>query len=97
MTTGLQNQKVAVDSAQWLLYRYNPDRAAQGENPLVLDSRAPKAPLDQYLGLENRFKMLTKTHPDVARKLFTEAQRDVMARWRMYEYLAARAPEGAEQ
>ncbi len=41
MTTGMQNQKAAVDSGQWLLYRYNPDRAAAGENPLQLDSRTP--------------------------------------------------------
>ena len=40
MTTGMQNQKAAVDSGQWLLYRYNPDRAKKGENPLQLDSSA---------------------------------------------------------
>ncbi len=97
MEKGMQNQKAAVDTGQWLLYRYNPERAANGENPLILDSRAPKAPLEQYLNLENRFKMLTKTHPDVARRLFAEAQNDVTARWRMYEYLAARTTEGAAQ
>ena len=97
MERGMQNQKAAVDTGQWLLYRYNPARAAEGENPLMLDSRAPKAPLESYLTLENRFKMLTKTHPDVARRLFAEAQNDVNARWRMYEYLAARTTEGAAQ
>ena len=38
MTTALQNQKAAVNAAQWLLYRYDPSRAAHGENPLQLDS-----------------------------------------------------------
>jgi pyruvate-ferredoxin/flavodoxin oxidoreductase len=42
MTTAMQNQKAAVHSAQWLLYRYNPDRVALGENPLQLDA-APAA------------------------------------------------------
>src|SRR5205823_5013859 len=41
MTTAMQNQKAAVNSGQWLLYRYNPDKAALGENPLHLDSAPP--------------------------------------------------------
>ena len=43
MTTAMQNQKAAVNSGQWLLYRYDPRRAATGENPLQLDSRKPEA------------------------------------------------------
>ncbi len=97
METGMRNQKAAVDTGQWLLYRFNPDRALQGENPLILDSRAPKAPLEQYLNMENRFKMLGKTHPDTAKTLFAEAQRDVTARWRMYDYLASRTTEGGAE
>ncbi len=93
MTTGMQNQKAAVDSGQWLLYRFHPDRAQQGENPLQLDSRAPKIPLEQYLYRENRFKMLTKSQPEQARQLLKEAQADVYSRWHLYEYLAARQPE----
>jgi pyruvate-ferredoxin/flavodoxin oxidoreductase len=89
MTTGMQNQKVAVESGQWLLYRYNPQRTKQGENPLTLDSRAPKIPVEQYLMMENRFKMLTLSKPEVAKQLFKEAQEDVDTRWAMYEYLAA--------
>jgi pyruvate-ferredoxin/flavodoxin oxidoreductase len=41
MSTGMSDQKLAVESGHWLLYRYNPERAQQGENPLTLDSRAP--------------------------------------------------------
>jgi pyruvate-ferredoxin/flavodoxin oxidoreductase len=102
MTTGMQNQKAAVESGQWLLYRYNPQRAEQGENPLTLDSRAPKIPVQQYLMMENRFKMLTLSKPEVAKRLFKEAQEDVDTRWAMYEYLAARPfsangnPDGAQ-
>ena len=92
MATGMQNQKAAVDSGQWLLYRFNPDRERQGANPLQLDSRAPKIPLDQYLYQENRFRMLTRSHSDAARLLLKEAQEDVYTRWHLYEYLAARTP-----
>jgi pyruvate-ferredoxin/flavodoxin oxidoreductase len=90
MATAMQNQKAAVNSGQWLLYRFHPDRAEQGENPLQLDSRSPKIPLEKYLYLENRFKMLTKSSPAVAKQLLKEAQQDVADRWHLYEYLAAR-------
>ena len=90
MSTGVRNQKAAVESGQWLLYRYNPDRARLGENPLQLDSSAPKLKLEEYMTMENRFKMLTKSKPDVAKRLFQEAQRDVETRWRFFEQLAQR-------
>jgi pyruvate-ferredoxin/flavodoxin oxidoreductase len=90
MTTAMQNQKAAVNSAQWLLYRYNPDRAALGENPLQLDSPAPRTKLTDFFKLENRFKMLDKIDPDAAKELLGRAQEDVSARRGLYEYLAAR-------
>ncbi|BAY12148.1 pyruvate:ferredoxin (flavodoxin) oxidoreductase [Calothrix sp. NIES-2098] len=90
MSTAMQNQKAAVDSGQWLLYRFNPERVKQGENPLQLDSRSPKLPIEQYMYLENRFKMLTKSSPEAAKQLLQEAQEDVNTRWQMYQYLAAR-------
>ncbi|MFQ5665860.1 MAG: pyruvate:ferredoxin (flavodoxin) oxidoreductase [Candidatus Binatia bacterium] len=99
MTTAMQNQKAAVDTGQWLLYRFNPARAAQGENRLQLDSRAPRMPVEKYLYRENRFKMLTKSKPEEAKRLLAAAQRDVDARWQLYQYLAARqrasSPQGA--
>jgi pyruvate-ferredoxin/flavodoxin oxidoreductase len=88
MTTGMQNQKAAVESGQWLLYRYNPERAKTGENPLQLDSGAPKLPLGRYMYMENRFKMLTKSNPEDAKQLLKEAQDDVNVRWRLYQHLA---------
>jgi pyruvate-ferredoxin/flavodoxin oxidoreductase len=90
MGRGLQNQKAAVESGQWLLYRYNPERAAAGENPLTLDSRAPKIPIEQYLNMEARFKMLTRSRPDDARRLYAEAAHDAADRRALYEYLAGR-------
>jgi pyruvate-ferredoxin/flavodoxin oxidoreductase len=93
MSTAMQNQKAAVDTGRWLLYRYHPDRIHQGENPLQLDSRAPKLPLEQSMYLENRFKMLTKMKPEAAKELLKSAQTDVHTRWQMYEYLANRKIE----
>jgi pyruvate-ferredoxin/flavodoxin oxidoreductase len=90
MTRAMRNQKAAVDSGQWLLYRFNPERAKQGENPLHLDSTKPKIKVQDYLYMENRFKMLLKTRPADAKRLFKDVQNDVNSRWKLYEYLAAR-------
>jgi pyruvate-ferredoxin/flavodoxin oxidoreductase len=90
MSTAMQNQRAAVDSGRWLLYRYHPDRIKQGENPLQLDSRSPKIPIENSMYMENRFKMLTKINPETAKELLKEAQNDVNTRWQMYQYLAAR-------
>jgi pyruvate-ferredoxin/flavodoxin oxidoreductase len=90
MTTGMQNQKAAVDSGQWLLYRYNPLRAEAGENPLTLDSRAPVRRVQDFLLMETRFKMLTKSKPEEAQELWNQAQHDAEVRFKLYEYLAKR-------
>ncbi|MHC1768971.1 MAG: pyruvate:ferredoxin (flavodoxin) oxidoreductase [Verrucomicrobiia bacterium] len=90
MGIGARQQKLAVESGQWLLYRYDPRRAMNGEAPLQLDSQAAKTKLQEYLLSENRFKMLTKSKPEEARKYFQQAQQDADARWQFYQYLAAR-------
>ncbi|HKU26982.1 MAG TPA: pyruvate:ferredoxin (flavodoxin) oxidoreductase, partial [Candidatus Sulfotelmatobacter sp.] len=90
MTTAMSDQKVAVDSGQWLLYRYNPERAALGENPLALDSRAPTRKVQDFLLQQTRFKMLTKSKPEEAERLWKMAQHDAERRFHMYEYLAGR-------
>jgi pyruvate-ferredoxin/flavodoxin oxidoreductase len=90
MTTAMHDQKAAVNSAQWLLYRYNPERAALGENPLQLDSSPPRMKVEDYFKLENRFRMLGKTHPAAAKELAIRAQTDADTRRGLYEYLAAR-------
>jgi pyruvate-ferredoxin/flavodoxin oxidoreductase len=95
MTTSISDQKVAVESGQWLLYRYNPEKAAIGENPLALDSRTPSRKVQEYLLQQTRFKMLTKSKPEDAERLWKAAQEDVERRFHMYEYLAARKLEPA--
>ena len=89
MRTAFDQQQLAVDSGAWILYRYDPRRAEQGLNPLQLDSKAPKIPFKDYAYNETRFKMLTQSDPERAARLLELAQKDVDARWRMYEQLAA--------
>jgi len=93
MTTAMSDQKVAVESGQWLLYRYNPERELAGENPLVLDSRAPTRKVQEYLLQQTRFKMLTKSKPEVAEHLWKQAQQDAEHRYRLYESMATRKLE----
>jgi pyruvate-ferredoxin/flavodoxin oxidoreductase len=88
MEKGLQQQKLAVDSGYWPLFRYNPALALEGKNPLVLDSKAPKIPVREYAYNETRFKMLTKSKPEEAKKLITLLQEDVNERWHMYENMS---------
>ena len=89
MTTGMKNQKAAVDSGHWPLFRYNPDLAKEGKNPLKLESKGLKIPFRDYAYLETRYKMLTKSHPELAEKLMQEAQKDVTDRFHLYEQMAA--------
>jgi pyruvate-ferredoxin/flavodoxin oxidoreductase len=90
MGVGARQQKLAVETGQWLLYRFDPRRAAAGDNPLQLDSQAAKSKVQDYLLSENRFKMLTKSKPEEAKKLFAMAQVDADHRWKFYEYLSGR-------
>lgn len=88
MQTAMTHQKAIVDSGRWLLYRYNPALKGTGQNPLHLDSGTPKNAVGESMYAENRFKMLTKSQPDEAKRLLQAAQSDVDIRWKMYEYLA---------
>ena len=90
MTTAMSDQKVAVDSGQWLLYRYHPERVVTGENPLTLDSRMPNKKVKEFLQQQTRFQMLTKSKPEDARRLWEQAQHDAEVRFRFYEYMAQR-------
>jgi pyruvate-ferredoxin/flavodoxin oxidoreductase len=87
---GAKQQKLAVESGQWLLYRFDPRRTDRGENPLQLDSAAAKTKVQDYLFSENRFKMLTKSKPEDAKKFFAQAQVDAERRWKLYQYMAGR-------
>jgi pyruvate-ferredoxin/flavodoxin oxidoreductase len=89
MQFGLEQQKLAVQSGHWPMFRYNPALTAEGKNPFVLDCKAPSLPLDKYIYNETRYTMLVHSRPEDARRLLAEAQADVMNRWRLYEQMAA--------
>ncbi|NJK49110.1 pyruvate:ferredoxin (flavodoxin) oxidoreductase [Candidatus Gracilibacteria bacterium] len=90
MSTAMNHQKELVESGRWLLYRYNPQLTKEGKNPLQIDMRSPHKPIGDSMYRENRFKMLTKSKPEEAKRLLQEAQHDIDSRWRLYQYLAAR-------
>ncbi len=93
MTTAMSEQKKMVESGQWILYRYNPERALAGENPLILDSRTPTRKVKEIFQQQTRFKMLAMSRPEEAARLWKQAQDDVNIRYQMYEYLAQRKGE----
>lgn len=92
---GAKQQKLMVESGQWLLYRYDPRRAERGENPLQLDSSAAKSKVKDFMMTENRFKMLTKSKPEDAKKFFDQSQLDADRRWKFYQYMAQPTPKPA--
>ena len=90
LINGPAQQKAAVDSGYWPLYRYDPRRITQGLNPFQLDSKDPKIPVVDYMKAENRFAALMRTNPERAKELDEKAQNFVNARWSKYKYLAER-------
>ncbi|HET9981431.1 MAG TPA: 2-oxoacid:acceptor oxidoreductase family protein, partial [Ktedonobacterales bacterium] len=89
MRKGLDQQRLAVQSGYWSLYRYNPTFIEEGKNPLTIDSKAPSIPLAQYAYNETRYRMLAQSDPERAEALMRQAQDDVQAHWRRYQDLAA--------
>jgi pyruvate-ferredoxin/flavodoxin oxidoreductase len=92
---GLDQQKAAVLSGYWPLYRYNPDLARLGKNPFQLDSKPPALPLEKYIYNETRYTMLTLSDPQAAKLLLQFAEEDVRNRWRVYQNMAAMPMNGA--
>ena len=83
------HQQLAVDSGHWPLFRYNPQQAAAGKNPLHLDSKAPSIPYRDFIETEIRFNMLWRTHPEQAEKFLAQSQQEVLHRYHYYEQLAS--------
>ena len=94
MMYGLEQEKIAVQSGYWPLFRYHPRLLEQGKQPLQLDSRPPSVSLEKYMNNEARFTILKNSDPQSARNLMQLAQEDVDVRWKLYERLAAAPPNG---
>jgi pyruvate-ferredoxin/flavodoxin oxidoreductase len=88
MAKGMHQQKLAVDSGHWPLYRYNPKLADENKNPFQLDSHGPKIPLEDYIYTEGRYRMLQQSDPEVAKFLLAQAQKSLNHRWQQYKQMA---------
>jgi len=89
MRKGLEQQRLAVQSGHWPLYRYNPVLADEGKNPLMLDSKAPSIPMDDYAYNETRYRMLLQSDEARAEALMKNARSDAAKRWQLYQQMAA--------
>ncbi len=89
LAKGLDQQKLAVQSGHWPMYRYDPRMADEGKNPLTIDSKEPTVPMSQYAYNETRYKMLTQMDETRAEELMKKAQKDAKARWNLYHQMAS--------
>jgi pyruvate-ferredoxin/flavodoxin oxidoreductase len=91
MAKGMHQQKLAVESGHWPLYRFNPALENEGKNPFQLDSHDPKVRLEDYIYTEGRYRMLQRSDPEAAKTLLRHAQEAVNQRWTQYKKLATPA------
>jgi len=88
MSRGLEEQKKAVESGAWILFRYNPELLKQGKNPLKLDSREPTIDVEEYMNSEIRFRALKKNHPELAGKYIEMARENIKANYKYFRQLS---------
>jgi pyruvate-ferredoxin/flavodoxin oxidoreductase len=96
MRKGLEQQKLAVQSGAWPLYRYNPLLAEAGKPAFILDSKAPSVPIEQYTNNETRYRMLTQSDPARAELLQQSAQQQAKSRWHTLQQLVALHTPGGD-
>jgi len=80
--------KAAVEAGYWHTYRYNPDLAAEGKNPFILDSKPPKTDYKDFIMGEVRYASLAKLFPETAQQLFAKAEQEAKEKRAYYEKLA---------
>ncbi|MBQ7164884.1 MAG: pyruvate:ferredoxin (flavodoxin) oxidoreductase [Clostridia bacterium] len=88
MSKSQEEEKRAVEAGYWHCYRYNPNKVGTEENPFTLDSKEPTASYHDFLLGETRYTSLKKAMPEVAEKLFEEAEKENTARLEGYKRLA---------
>jgi len=97
LSNNLRQQKLAINSGHWPLYRYDPRRREKGLNPLQLDYKKPSIPLKEYYETEARFAMLWRSHPREADVFLALEQEAVLDRYHHLEQLAALPVEEPEE
>lgn len=80
-----EEEKRAVETGYWPLYRFDPRLKAEGKNPFQLDSKAPKEGFRDFLMGEVRYSSLTRTFPENAEKLFAQAEAEAKERYELYK------------
>ncbi len=89
MEQSFTQQKNAVESGLWMLYRYNPALIAQSKNPLQIDSKEPKLDLlETYLYAETRYNFIKKTNPEHAAEALEGLKQHITRRWKKYRLSA---------
>jgi len=96
MAQGAAQQKLAVDSGVWPLYRFDPARLANGEPPLHLDYGAPKAKVADYMKNESRFRMIERADPERYKKFVAGSEEAARRRYIVYQQLAGISVPPAE-
>ena len=90
---GMRQQRLAVASGYWPLFRFNPVMRTVGERPFRLDSPRPAIPFREYALNELRYRALERSHPETAGELLAQAQQVILEKYRQYEELATRGGE----
>jgi pyruvate-ferredoxin/flavodoxin oxidoreductase len=85
---GADQQKGAVQSGVWPLYRYDPRRVEEGQPPLVVDATGGKIPVQEYMKNETRFRMVEKVNPEGFRAFAKGAQHAAERRMAIYEHMS---------
>jgi pyruvate-ferredoxin/flavodoxin oxidoreductase len=88
MGSSMKQEKFAVDSGYWHLYRYNPLLREEGKNPFLLESKEPVKPYKDFLHSEIRYSSLKNVFPDVAERLFDESAKNARERYETYKRFA---------
>lgn len=96
MGTTIQQEKFAVETGYWHLYRYDPRLKEEGKNPFILDSKEPSKPFMDFLNSEVRYTSLRRTFPEVAEELFKAAEQDAKERYEKYKRMAEEGTVTAE-
>jgi pyruvate-ferredoxin/flavodoxin oxidoreductase len=82
-------QKLAVDSGYWPLYRYNPELADEGKNPFILECKAPDGTLQEFLSGENRYAMLERFYPEFSKEYRSKIEKDIDGRYATLKHMAS--------
>jgi len=88
MSNSIEEEKRAVQSGYWHLFRYNPDLREQGKKPFILDSKPPVIDYEDFILSENRYKILKQTNEEKAKKLFEIAKKNSEETYNIYKTLS---------